>query len=106
MTAFEAKNAGTLAEENMRKMGIDWVTFEGKRFTYRSATPGEHYALIVAAMREKVRQNENVRQVLLQTGDLILRPDHIEEPNAPPEWHYYQILTQIRTELQRARRSD
>src|ERR1700721_1523819 len=31
MTAFEAKDAGTAAEENMRKMGIDWVTFEGKR---------------------------------------------------------------------------
>src|ERR1700692_25855 len=30
MTAFEAKDAGTAAEENMRKMGIDWVSFEGK----------------------------------------------------------------------------
>jgi hypothetical protein len=31
MSGFEAKDAGTLAEENMRSMGIDWVTFEGKR---------------------------------------------------------------------------
>jgi len=29
MTAFEAKNAGTLAEKNMKTMEIDWVTFEG-----------------------------------------------------------------------------
>src|SRR4030095_5132146 len=37
MTAFEAKHAGDQAEANMRKMGIDWVSFEGKRFAYRSA---------------------------------------------------------------------
>ena len=53
MTAFEAKNAGTLAEANMKKMGIDWVTFEGKRIEYRAAKPGEHYDLIVAATRRK-----------------------------------------------------
>ena len=29
MTSFEAKSAGTFAEENMRKMGITWVTLEG-----------------------------------------------------------------------------
>ena len=47
MTAFEAKDAGTAAEENMQKLGIDWVTFEGKRVLYRSAERGEHYRLIV-----------------------------------------------------------
>src|SRR5207247_241618 len=41
MTAFEAKAAGTVAEENMRRMGIDWVTFEGRRMPYRSARKGE-----------------------------------------------------------------
>jgi predicted NAD-dependent protein-ADP-ribosyltransferase YbiA (DUF1768 family) len=30
-------------------------------------------------MREKVRQNPEVKQVLLATGDLILRPDHHQE---------------------------
>ncbi len=54
MTAFEAKSAGTLAEENMKALGIDWVTYNGKRFPYRSATPGEHYKLILAAMRAKL----------------------------------------------------
>jgi hypothetical protein len=29
MTAFQAKAAGDIAEDNMRKLGIDWVTFEG-----------------------------------------------------------------------------
>src|SRR5437588_12492626 len=32
MTGFEAKSAGTLAEKTMKAVGIDWVTFEGKRF--------------------------------------------------------------------------
>jgi predicted NAD-dependent protein-ADP-ribosyltransferase YbiA (DUF1768 family) len=100
MTGFEAKRAGTLAEENMRKMGIDWVSFEGKRVEYRPATPGEHYQIIVAATWEKVRQNPQVRRVLLATGDLVLRPDHHQEPNAPAAWRYYEILMQIRTELQ------
>jgi len=43
MTAFEAKAAGTLAEENMKQMGITWVSFEGKRFTFRSSTRSLYY---------------------------------------------------------------
>jgi hypothetical protein len=101
LTAFEAKRAGTLAEENMKKLGIDWATFEGKRFPYRAQKPGKHYELIVAATREKVAQNESVRKVLLQTGDLILKPDHYGEPNAPPEWRYYEILMRLRSDLQK-----
>lgn len=69
MTAFVAKDAGTLAEQNMATMNIDWVTFEGKRIEYRPAKPGAHYDLIVAATREKVLQNPEVRKVLLATGD-------------------------------------
>lgn len=99
LVGFEAKAAGTLAEANMAKMGIDWVTFEGKRFPYRSLTPGEHHRLIVEATRAKVDQNPEVKRILLATGDLSLKPDHHGEPNAPPEWKYYEILTQIRTEL-------
>jgi predicted NAD-dependent protein-ADP-ribosyltransferase YbiA (DUF1768 family) len=101
MTAFEAKAAGTLAEENMTRMGILWASFEGKRFTYRSMKPAQHYRLIVEATRAKVRQNPEVRKVLLTTGDLVLKPDHHSELNAPPEWRYYEILTRIRTDISR-----
>lgn len=100
MTAFEAKSAGTLAEENMKKLGIDWCTYQGRRFPYRSATPGEHYRLIVAAMRAKLEQNPEVKRVLLATGDLILKPDHHVEENPPSEWKYYEIWMQLRSELQ------
>lgn len=101
MTGFDAKGAGTAADKNMKKMGITWVTFEGKRFEYRPATPGEHYKLIVAATREKVGQNPEVKKVLLQTGDLVLKPDHHQKPDAPAAWRYYEILTTIRSELQK-----
>lgn len=100
MTAFAAKDAGTLAEANMQKLGIDWVTFEGRRMPYRSKAFGEHYRLIVAAMRAKLLQNPKVRGILLQTGNLILRPDHVGEPDAPPEWQYFQIWMEIRSGLQ------
>jgi len=101
LTSFEAKRADTLGEENMRKMGIAWVSFEGKRFEYKAAVPGEHYRLIVAATWEKIRQNPEVRKVLLATGNLVLKPDHHQETNAPAAWRYYDILMQIRAELQR-----
>ncbi len=100
MTAFEAKRAGDLASENIKRLGITWVSFEGKRMEYRPAAPGEHYRLIVAATREKVRQNPEVQRVLLATGDLILKPDHQQEVNAPAAWRYYEILTKIRAEMQ------
>ena len=75
------------------------VTFEGQRIEYRPAEPSEHYRLIVAASWEKVRQNSEVKKVLLATGDLILKPDHYQEPNAPAAWRYDEILTRIRAEL-------
>ena len=99
MTAFEAKDAGIAAEENMPKMGIDWATFEGKRFRYRSKTKGVHYRLIVKAMKAKLEQNPQVRQTLLSTGNLILLPDHVEEPDPPAEWLYFRIWKDIRTDL-------
>ena len=101
LTGFDAKRAGTAAEMNLKKMGITWVTFENERFEYRPPTPGRHYQLIVEATREKVRQNPEVKRVLLQTGDLVLKPDHHQDPDAPAAWRYYEILTAIRAELQK-----
>jgi len=99
MVGFDAKAVGDLASENMKTMGIDWVMFEGRRLKYRTQEKGEHYDLIVEATRAKIRQNSQARQVLLLTGDLILRPDHHQSPDAPPAWRYHEILMMIRTDL-------
>jgi predicted NAD-dependent protein-ADP-ribosyltransferase YbiA (DUF1768 family) len=104
MTAFDAKRAGDLAEVNMRRMKISWVSLEGKRFAYRPKRAGRHYRLIVAATWAKVLQNPEVKKVLLATGDLILKPDHHQEPNAPAAWRYFEILMKIRSALQNRER--
>jgi predicted NAD-dependent protein-ADP-ribosyltransferase YbiA (DUF1768 family) len=99
MTSWDAKRAGDVGDAIMHKLGIDWVTFEGKQLEYRPAKPGEHYKLIVEATREKVRQNPRVERVLLSTGNLVLRPDHHQGRNPPAAWRYYEILSDIRREL-------
>src|SRR6202453_1593094 len=100
MTAFDAKNAGDLGEENMKKMGIDWVTFDGQRMKYWSLKKGEHYRIIVEAMRAKLEQNLQVKQILLSTGSLVLLPDHYQEQNPPAEWKYSQIGMDLSSDLQ------
>jgi predicted NAD-dependent protein-ADP-ribosyltransferase YbiA (DUF1768 family) len=100
MTAFDAKGAGELGEQNMKKMGIGWVTFRGKRMKYWSMEKGEHYRIIVEAMRAKLEQNPKVKEILLSTGSLILRPDHYQEQNPPAEWEYFKIWMDLRSELQ------
>lgn len=101
MTGFEAKDAGKLAKENMKFMKIDWVSFEGKKMTYKPHQPGEHYELIVDVMWEKVKQNKNVRDVLLATGNLKLKPDHHQDEDSPASWKYYEIWMDIRSQLQK-----
>jgi predicted NAD-dependent protein-ADP-ribosyltransferase YbiA (DUF1768 family) len=103
MTAWDAKNAGAAGEENMKKMGIDWVSFEGRHFKYWSHEHGEHYRLMVEAMRAKLEQNPKVKETLVSTGDLILRPDHFQEENPPDEWKYFQIWMDLRHELHKGR---
>jgi len=100
MVSFEAKKAGSLAEANLKELGIDWVSFEGRRFKHRDPQRGEHYQWIRAAMVAKLQQNEPVLKVLLATGNLKLRPDHHSEPNSPPAWQYFQIWTELREQLQ------
>ena len=99
MTSFAAKHAGDLGEKNMAELGIDYVTFEGERMPYKSRTHGEHYRLIVEAMRQKLLQNPEVRRTLLATGDLILKPDHHQEADEPDEWRYFDIWMEFRGEI-------
>ena len=99
MVAFEANAAGRQADAIMESIDIDWLSFEGERIRYLGAGKERHYEIIEAATRAKLRQNPEVEAVLRATGDLILRPDHLTEPDAPAAWRYNEIWMKIRSEL-------
>lgn len=99
MESHEAFAAGMEGFENMRAMGINYVTFEGRKYEYWVDRRNEHFDLIVQAMRAKVEQNPKVKEVLMATGTLKLRADHFEPQDAPPSWQYYQIWMELRSEL-------
>jgi len=99
MVAFAANTAGQKADENMEIMGIDWLTFAGERIRFMTEDQARHYEIIEAATWAKVRQNPKVEEVLLATGDLILRPDHITSDDDPAAWRYYDIFMRIRAAL-------
>lgn len=101
MVGFEAKNAGNLAEKNMSQMNINWVTYDGKKLIYRTSEKGDHYQIIRGAMLAKLEQNPKVKELLLATGDLILRPDHDQGANVPPAWKYYDIWMELRSEVRK-----
>ena len=100
MTGFEAKKAGSLASELMKKHHVNYVTYQGKKLIYRTKEKGEHYQLIVRMMKAKLNQNIQVKNILKSTGKLILLPDHITNSNfIPPAWEYNKIWMEIRENL-------
>ncbi|MGE4105650.1 MAG: hypothetical protein AB7F66_00425 [Bacteriovoracia bacterium] len=101
MTAFDAKHAGDHAGDNMKKLGITWITFEGKQLEYKGKDQDAHYALIFGITREKVAQHAEVKRLLLATGDLILCPDHKVSEVPTKAYRYYDMYMQIRAEMQR-----
>lgn len=99
MVGFEAKTAGARAETNMAILGINWVTFEGRRMKYWSHERGAHYELIRQVLEEKVRQNPRVQDLLLSTGELRLLPDNYDSLRDLPAWRYFDIHREIRDAL-------
>ena len=99
MTAFAAKDAGNIGSENMKKMGIDWVSFEGKHLVYKERGESPFYFLILDVMKAKLNQNPEVKKILLQTDKLILKPDHHDnEAKHLKAWQYYEIWMKLRKE--------
>ena len=101
-SGFQAKDSGKIANENMKKLGIKWISFEGDRFEYNATDSGKqkHYEIILAAMKEKLNQNKEVQRVLLKTGDLVLLPDHDQGANPAPAYLYGKIWMQLRQDMQ------
>ncbi|HBQ20988.1 MAG: hypothetical protein A2Z91_09040 [Deltaproteobacteria bacterium GWA2_38_16] len=100
LSGFEAKEAGDATKENYKKLGITWISYQGKRMEYKGKNKEDHYKLIFRAIQAKIDQNPKTKDLLLKTGDLVLRADHIQDADAPPAYHYEEILTKIRSNLQ------
>jgi hypothetical protein len=96
MTAFDAKHAGDIASKNMQTLKINWISFKGERIDYKGKDQNRHYELIFKATVQKISQNQNVKDLLMKTGDLTLMPDHQQEPHSPPAYKYYDIAMKIR----------
>ncbi|MCK6599932.1 MAG: NADAR family protein, partial [Bdellovibrionaceae bacterium] len=101
MTAFEAMNAGKKANEIMSKYHITWISFAGEKIAFKTDKKDieKHYNIIEMATRAKIDQNPEVKKVLLQTGNLTLRPDHHEDKDGTKAWRYYEIYMKLREEL-------
>lgn len=99
MDGFAAKKAGSHAKKIMKEHNINWVTYQGKKMTYRTSEKGDHYKVILKAMKAKLDQNKEVKDILKQTGDLVLLPDHKTKPTDPPAWKYYKIWMELRDQL-------
>jgi predicted NAD-dependent protein-ADP-ribosyltransferase YbiA (DUF1768 family) len=96
LTSFEAKAAGDAGTACMKELGIDWVSFRGKKMQYRLNQRGDFYLVILNAMKEKLAQNIAVQNVLNATKGLVLLPDHQTKSDDPPAWRYFEIWQEIR----------
>ena len=101
LSMWESKRAGDVANEINKAAGIKFVSYKGKRFEYKDMAAGSqfHYRLIRGAMEAKVFQNENIKELLLKTKGLVLKPDHKIKASKPPAYKYYQIYMDIRSKL-------
>lgn len=99
MLGHEAFAAGVVGFANMKRMGINYVTFEGRPLPYWVFEKSDHFKLIFQVMQAKLKQNPKVEAVLKSTKGLRLRPDHFEPSQTPPSWKYYEIWMELRDQL-------
>jgi len=99
LTSFDAKKAGDKANENMKKLGIMWVSYQGQRFEPKASGAQTHYELIYRASLAKVEQNSDVRAILVKTGNLKLLPDHHQAADVTPAYKFFDIYMKIREGL-------
>ncbi|MBD64686.1 MAG: hypothetical protein CME62_05740 [Halobacteriovoraceae bacterium] len=101
MFGFEAKKAGDLANEINKQHGFDFVSYQGHKFDYKDRGAGSehHYQIIRKALIAKVFQNNHLKQLLLKTKGLILKPDHHQGENRPKSYFYHEILMDIRDNI-------
>lgn len=103
MKGFEAKHAGDLANQNMKKLGIKWLTYKGEKLEYNGADQEKYYQLILRACRAKLAQNPELKALLLRTGNLTFMADHQQKPDSLPAYKYHEIYFKLREELKAAK---
>lgn len=99
---WDSKYAGNKANKILAEIGINWVNYQDHKFNYVDGKEGSafHLELITRAIREKVNQNPDIKDLLLKTKGLKLLPDHHQSEDSPPSFFYHKILMKIRdTEL-------
>lgn len=104
LTMFDALKAGKIGNQWLKKHKENFVSYKGKKMTYRTKEKGEHYQLIVNILRAKLRDNPPLQKLLLKTGNLELLPDHYMDQDSPPAWKYHKIYMQLRKELRQSQK--
>ena len=99
MVGFAAKDAGKYASDVMNKMDISWVTYLGRQIEFSTVQKGEAYQLITRAVWAKIEDNPEAKHMLMQTGDLVLRPDHDQGSEISAALKYYEILMDVRKQI-------
>jgi predicted NAD-dependent protein-ADP-ribosyltransferase YbiA (DUF1768 family) len=99
MVGFAAKDAGKYASDVMNKMDISWVTYLGRQIEFSTLQKGEAYQLITRAVWAKIEDNPEAKHLLMQTGDLVLRPDHDQGSEISAALKYYEILMDVRKQI-------
>lgn len=99
MDGFQAKKAGDIANENMKKLGIKYITYLGQKIEYNGSGMNRHYEIIYQASKNKILQNPALKELLLSSKDLKFFPDHKQQANPNPAYLYHEIYMKIRLEI-------
>ena len=100
MSSWDSKTAGNEANAIYEQHKLKFISYKDHQFLSKDGKEGSnfHLALITRAIREKVNQNPKIKDLLLQTKGLILKPDHTQGEKDPPAYKYHEILMRIRNE--------
>lgn len=102
MSGWDSKNAGNAANEIYDQNRLRLISYKNQQFRSGDKKEGAalHLKIITDGIREKVKQNPEIKALLLSTKGLILRPDHYISDKDPESHKYHLILMKIRDELE------
>ncbi len=100
LSGFEAKKAGDLANANMKKLGIKWITYKGEKIEYGGRDIEKHYEIILKACRAKLAANPKLLDLLRSTKNLKFLADHKQKTDSPPAYKYHEIYMKLRSEIE------